>query len=87
MTKKISIFVPAFNEADTIGAVVKQLRTLSSHYKIFVIDDGSTDETFEHATQAGAIVIRHPINLGGGAAIRTAFSIALLERINHHPYK
>jgi glycosyltransferase involved in cell wall biosynthesis len=83
MTKTISIFVPAFNEADSIGAVVKQLTTLNSQYKVFVIDDGSTDETFEHASQAGAIVIRHPINLGGGAAIRTAFSIALLEKTDY----
>ena len=83
MTKTISIFIPAYNEANTIGAVVAQLKTLNSQYKIFVIDDGSTDETFRHASHAGAIVIRHPINLGGGAAIRTAFSIALLEKIDY----
>lgn len=83
MTETISIFIPAYNEADTIGTVVAQLKTLNSQYKIFVIDDGSTDETFKNASNAGAIVIRHPINLGGGAAIRTAFSIALLEKTDY----
>lgn len=83
MTKSISIFIPAYNEADTIGAVVTQLKTLNPQYKIFVIDDGSTDETSKNAFHAGAIVIRHPINLGGGAAIRTAFSIALLEKTDY----
>lgn len=76
-TETIHVFVPAYNEAETIESVIEGLERLNLKPKIYVIDDGSTDETAEKARRAGAEVIRHPINLGGGAAVRTAFTIAL----------
>src|SRR5262249_54516989 len=62
------IVVPVFNEADTIGEVV---RGALRHAPVLVIDDGSRDESAEIARQAGAEVRRHPRRLGKGAAIRT----------------
>lgn len=78
-SRKIQVFIPAFDEAGTIGDVVKGLKRLDLNLDVFVIDDGSTDGTGKIAEDAGATVVRHPINLGGGAAIRTAFILALIN--------
>ena len=72
MTESIAVFIPAYNEGDTISYVIEGIKKLEPNFKIFVIDDGSRDDTVKNAINSGAIVIRHPINLGGGAAIRTA---------------
>src|SRR5215475_12103527 len=64
--------IPAYNASLTISAVVRKARTQLS--RVFVVDDGSTDDTGEQARQAGAQVLTHPRNLGKGAALRTAFS-------------
>ena len=66
-----SVIVPAFNEAASIGAVVSGLRAAAPWREILVVDDGSPDETAEHARTAGARVIRHPYNKGNGAAVKT----------------
>lgn len=76
-TETIHVFIPAYNEEETIESVIKELKQLDLKPKIYVIDDGSTDNTAEKARRAGAEVVRHLINLGGGATIRTAFTIAL----------
>ena len=68
------IIIPAYNEELTIGSVV----ILSRKYgDVLVIDDGSIDRTYEVSKEAGAIVIRHSINKGKGAALKTAFEYAL----------
>jgi glycosyltransferase involved in cell wall biosynthesis len=67
------IVVPVFNEADTIGEVV---RGAIRHAPVLVVDDGSRDESAEIARQAGAEVRRHPRRLGKGAAIRTGIEAA-----------
>lgn len=67
----VTVIVPAYNEATTIGTVVADLRTAFPH--VVVVDDGSTDATANLAEHAGATVVRHPINLGAGAAAQTGF--------------
>jgi glycosyltransferase involved in cell wall biosynthesis len=66
-----SIVIPAFNEAASIAAVVRDLTAAAAWLEILVIDDGSTDATGTHAAGAGARVIRHPYNKGNGAAVKT----------------
>jgi glycosyltransferase involved in cell wall biosynthesis len=65
------ILIPMFNETSTIGVVISDLRR---HFDQFLcVDDGSTDDSAQVAEQAGATVLRHPINLGQGAALQTGF--------------
>ena len=66
-----SIVIPAFNEAASIGAVVRDLASAARWLEILVIDDGSTDATGAQAAAAGARVIRHPYNKGNGAAVKS----------------
>jgi glycosyltransferase involved in cell wall biosynthesis len=67
----LSVIIPAFNEAETIGGIVRDIRRLDEANEILVIDDGSTDGTSEIAERAGATVIRHPYNIGNGASVKT----------------
>lgn len=69
------VVIAAFNEASVIGGVVRELRRLFPN--VIVIDDGSSDETRSEAASAGAIVARHSINLGQGAALQTGIDYAL----------
>jgi len=66
--------IPAYNEERSIAKVV--LRTRQKVDRVIVVDDGSTDATGEIGEALGATVIRHPKNLGYGAAMRTAFEAA-----------
>ena len=68
------IVVPAFNEAAVIGEVIADVRSVFDH--VVCVDDGSTDGTGEIARRAGAHLVRHPINLGQGAAIQTGVEYA-----------
>ena len=68
------IVVPAFNEAAVIGEVIADVRSVFDH--VVCVDDGSTDGTGEIALRAGAHLVRHPINLGQGAAIQTGVEYA-----------
>ena len=67
----ITALLPAYNEEVSIGSVV--LRTKQYADQVIVIDDGSSDRTAEVAALAGAEVLRHPKNLGKGAALKTGF--------------
>lgn len=68
------IVVPAFNEASVIGDVIADIRGVFGH--IVCVDDGSSDDTARIALAAGAHVVRHPVNLGQGAAIQTGVEYA-----------
>lgn len=65
----VSIVIPAFNEARTIGALVRSVVRHPSVAEVIVVDDGSTDMTSRHASDAGARVIRIDQNLGKAAAM------------------
>lgn len=68
------IVIPAFNEATVIGEVVADVRSVFDH--VVCVDDGSADGTGEIARRAGAHLVRHPVNLGQGAAIQTGVEYA-----------
>jgi glycosyltransferase involved in cell wall biosynthesis len=74
----IAVVVPAFNESGPIAAVVRQLLPHCS--LCIVVDDGSSDETAAVAAAAGAVVLRHVVNRGQGAAMLTGIRYALHER-------
>ena len=75
MNDEVWLVVPLYNEARVIGDVVRTARVVFPH--IVCIDDGSTDNGAAEAAAAGAVVVRHPVNLGQGAALQTGFEYAL----------
>ena len=75
------VVIAAYNEARAIGWVLAELASLP--YRVVVVDDGSSDETAEVAAHAGADVLRHPINLGQGAALQTGIDYAVLRGASH----
>ena len=75
-TAKVSVIIPAFNESQSIGQVVKDIMTLYPDFELIVVDDGSTDSTASVAKDAGATVYSHPYNIGNGAAIRSGIRLA-----------
>ncbi len=73
--RRVWVVIAAYNEAGVIARVIADVRRRG--YPVLVVDDGSTDTTAEIAGQAGAVVIRHPVNLGQGAALQTGIEFAL----------
>jgi glycosyltransferase involved in cell wall biosynthesis len=76
-SKNIIICIPAFNEEENIGAIVKKAKSYAK--EVLIYDDGSTDKTSEIATQCGAVVIKHPRNRGYGKALSALFKQALIR--------
>src|SRR5437867_7859622 len=74
---EISIVIPVFNEAATLAMLLGKVQALRlSRTEIIVVDDGSADESAEIALSAGASVIRHPYNIGNGAAVKSGMRAA-----------
>lgn len=68
------IVIPMFNEEIVIGSVVTGL--LPTFPYVVCVDDGSSDASASAAAEAGAVVVRHPVNLGQGAALQTGIDYA-----------
>lgn len=69
--------VPLFDEGVVIGDVIRALR---ERYPLVVcVDDGSSDASAQIAAEAGAVVVRHPYNMGQGAALKTGIDYALRD--------
>jgi len=76
--QKIYIVIPAFNEAGAIEKVIEDL--LNYGYKnIVVVDDASTDKTSENVNKFNIFLIKHPVNMGPGAAVKTGIDFAIFN--------
>ncbi len=74
--KAILVVIPAWNEQESVGYVVKEVFAAVPGADVVVVDDGSTDHTGDAARSAGARVLAAPFNLGVGGAMRTGFRYA-----------
>jgi len=73
----VLIVMPALNEAQVVGSVVKEVQAAVPTAHVLVVDDGSTDDTGAVARAAGADVLTLPFNLGVGGALRAGFRYAV----------
>jgi len=72
---KISVLIPTYNEAKEIGRLTQDIK--SRNLDVLVVDDGSQDNTFEIARDAGAMVLRNQTNIGKGASLNRGFRYCL----------
>ena len=71
----VCVVIPVYNEAPVVADVVRKVRRL---YPLVVcVDDGSRDGSAAAITEAGAVLVQHPLNLGQGAALRTGLDLGL----------
>jgi len=84
-TDRLSLVIPAFNEAEMIAQAVREAETmlagLFARFEVLVVDDGSTDETAHLVEKLlpkarRTRLLRHPVNRGYGAALRSGFEAA-----------
>jgi len=75
---KIVVVIPVYNEEKTIGKVIQNLKK-EDYNNIIVVDDGSTDRTYDIVKKEGVSLYRHIINRGLGGALNTGITAALNE--------
>ncbi len=90
---RVSVIIPTYNEANNIVEMIKKIQAIlgDTDHEILVIDDGSDDDSALRSEKAGAKVIRHPYNIGNGAAIKTGIRnargeiLVMLDADGQHP--
>lgn len=70
-----AVLIPAYNEEQCLGEVLDRIRA-NCPFDILIVDDGSVDKTAKVAREHGATVLRHPFNMGYGAALQTGYKYA-----------
>jgi len=75
----IWVIIPAYNEADALRGVIEKIRVVNDRFEIAVVDDGSRDGTYASVEQLSVHLLRHPANLGQGAALATGIQYALVN--------
>lgn len=90
---KVSVIIPAHNEEKTIGDIIDGIRRVSEDFEIIVVDDGSTDNTYKISKERRVRVIKHPYNIGNGAAVKSGARAAIGDYLvfmdadfQHDPY-
>jgi glycosyltransferase involved in cell wall biosynthesis len=76
-SRRILVVIPAYNEEGNLPQVISRLKSVNIPFDVVIIDDGSKDGTFQIASDAGMNVLRHPYNLGYGAALQTGFRFGM----------
>jgi glycosyltransferase involved in cell wall biosynthesis len=76
-----TIIIPAYNESLSIADTISEIRNLNETFEVIVVDDGSTDTTFEIAMKSGVKVLRHSTNRGYGASIKTGINNAKYDKV------
>ncbi|WP_052473410.1 glycosyltransferase family 2 protein [Paramagnetospirillum magnetotacticum] len=90
-TWRVSVVMPAYNEAATIGDVIRRTLDTGVVAEVVVVDDGSTDGTAQAAEAAGARAVRNPYNIGNGASVRrgslaaTGDVVVMMDADGQHP--
>jgi len=77
--KKVLVIIPAYNEEDSVGKVVEEVKKFLPGVDILVVNDGSKDLTSEEAKASGAVVLDLPFNLGIGGAMQTGYKYAFIK--------
>jgi glycosyltransferase involved in cell wall biosynthesis len=80
LDRAVTVVIPAYNEADHVADEIREVtRVLEGEdwrFEVIVVDDGSEDDTADRAADAGARVLRHPRNMGYGAALKRGIRTA-----------
>lgn len=76
-SQSVWVVMPAYNEAVRIGETLRQV--VSTKWNVVVVDDGSADQTATLASRFPVWVLKHPINCGQGAAIKTGLDFAITK--------
>jgi glycosyltransferase involved in cell wall biosynthesis len=89
---RVSVVMPAYNEQDVIGSIIERIQAQQIADEILVVDDGSDDATPDVAARYPHVrVIRHPYNIGNGAAVKSGIRaaqgdvIVLMDSDGQHP--